>query len=51
VFGSVVTIAFQSIFGSEKHQNNVFFNLFLTVAHQNNSKKTKRINLKINIEF
>jgi hypothetical protein len=43
VFESVVTIAFQNTFCSEKHQNNVFFNLFFTVAHQNNPKTLKEL--------
>jgi hypothetical protein len=51
VFGSVVTIAFQSTFYSEKHQNNIFFNLFLTVTHQNNPKTLKELVLRKNIEF
>jgi len=41
MFGSIVTIVFQSVFYSEIHQNNFYFilkKLFLTPAHQNNSK-------------
>jgi len=49
VFGSVVAVAFQNIFRSEIHQNNIFFylkNLFLTSVDQNNLKTLKNINLK-----
>jgi hypothetical protein len=50
VFGSVVAVAFQSVFRSEMHQNNIFFlkkKLFLTSAYQNNLKTPKKnINLK-----
>jgi hypothetical protein len=44
----MVTIAFQSVFHSEMHQNNIFLSLklFLTSAHHNN-KKTKKYNLKL----
>jgi hypothetical protein len=49
VFGSVVAVAFQSVFRSEMHQNNIFKKkkLFLTSAYQNNLKTPKKnINLK-----
>jgi len=49
VFESVVAVVFQNIFYSEKHQNNIFFifkKLFLTLAHQNDLKTPKNINLK-----
>jgi len=36
-FGSVVAVAFQSVFCLEKYQNNIFF-LFLTSTHQNDTK-------------
>jgi hypothetical protein len=41
MFRSMVTIVFQSVFYSEIYQNNFYFilkKLFLTSAHQNNSK-------------
>jgi hypothetical protein len=44
MFGSVVVIAFQSVFHSEKCANNIFFiflKLFLRLAHQNNLKISK----------
>jgi hypothetical protein len=47
MFGSVVTVAFQSAFHSEMHQNDVFLflkKLFLRSTHQNDSKYTKKIN-------
>jgi hypothetical protein len=40
----MVAIAFQSVFYSEKHQNNIFFiflKLFLISAHQNDLKTSK----------
>jgi hypothetical protein len=50
VFGSVVAVVFQNIFHSKIYQNNIFFifkKLFLTSAHQNNLKISKKnINLK-----
>jgi len=50
VFGSVVAVVFQNIFHSKIYQNNIFFifkKLFLTSAHQNNQKISKKnINLK-----
>jgi hypothetical protein len=50
VFGSVVAVVFQNIFYSKIYQNNIFFifkKLFLTSAHQNNLKISKKnINLK-----
>jgi hypothetical protein len=47
LFRNMVTIAFQSVFHSEMHQNNIFLSLklFLTSAH--NNKKTKKYNLKL----
>jgi hypothetical protein len=45
VFGSVVAVAFQNVFRSEIHQNNVFFiflKSFLISAHQNDLKTPKR---------
>jgi hypothetical protein len=47
MFGSVVTVAFQSAFHSKMHQNDVFLffkKLFLRYTHQNDSKYTKKIN-------
>jgi len=47
LFGSVVVIAFQNIFRSEIHQNDIFFifkKLVLRSAHQNDSKHIKKIN-------
>jgi len=44
VFESVVVVAFQSVFHSEKYVNNVFFiflKLFLRLAHQNDLKTSK----------
>jgi hypothetical protein len=41
MFRSVVAVAYQSLFRSEIHQNNIFFifkKLFLTSSHQNNFK-------------
>ena len=41
VFGSVVAVAFQSVFHSKMYQNNIFFiflKSFLTSAHQMNLK-------------
>jgi len=49
MFGSVVTIAFQSVFHSKTHQNNIFFiflKLFLTLTHKMILKNKKNINLK-----
>jgi hypothetical protein len=48
VFGSVVSVAFQSAFHLEMHQNKffIFKKLFLISAHQNNPKILKYINLK-----
>jgi hypothetical protein len=46
MFGSVVAVAFQSVFHLKMNQNNIFFilkKLFLTSAHQNNLKTTKKI--------
>jgi hypothetical protein len=46
VFGSVIIVAFQSVFHSEMHQNIIFFiflNLFLILGHQNNSKILKKL--------
>jgi hypothetical protein len=44
VFGSVVAIVFQSVFHLKMHQNNFFFKkLFLTLAHQNDMKISKKI--------
>jgi hypothetical protein len=49
-FKSVVVIAFQSIFHSEIHQNNIFFHfkkiIFDISAYQNDLKTLKIINLK-----
>jgi hypothetical protein len=45
VFESVVGVAFQSVFHPEMYENNVFFNLFLILAHQNDLKTLKK-NLK-----
>jgi hypothetical protein len=42
VFGSVVIIAFQSVFCKTIHENNMLL-LFLILAHQNNKKKQKKI--------
>jgi hypothetical protein len=45
VFGKVVVLAFQNVFHSEMHQNNIFFifkKLFLILAHQNDSKTLKK---------
>jgi hypothetical protein len=45
VFGSVVAVAFQSVFHSEMYQNNIFFifkKLFLASAHQNDLKTLKK---------
>jgi hypothetical protein len=39
----VVAVAFQSVFHSKMHQNNVFFNLFLKSMHQNNLKHIKNL--------
>jgi hypothetical protein len=48
LFGSVVAVAFQSVFRAEMHQNDVFLffkkSLFRS-AHQNDPKHTKKINL------
>jgi hypothetical protein len=41
MFGIVIAVTFQSVFGSKMHQDNVFSflkNSFLTSAHQNNPK-------------
>jgi hypothetical protein len=42
VFGSVVMVAFQSIFCLKMHQNNIIFfilkKLFFTSTHQNDKK-------------
>jgi len=46
MFGSVVTIAFQSVFHSKTHQNNIFLKLFLTLTHKMILKNKKNINLK-----
>jgi hypothetical protein len=46
---SVVAVAFQNVFRSEIHQNNIFFyfkKIFLTLVHQNDLKTPKNINLK-----
>jgi hypothetical protein len=40
----MVAVAFQSVFHSEKYQNNIFFiflKLFLISTHQNNLKTQK----------
>jgi len=47
MFGSVVAVAFQSVFHAEMHQNDIFFiflKSFLRSAHQNNPKHIKKIN-------
>jgi len=48
LFGSLVVVAFQSVFRAEMHQNDVFFfifkKLFLRSVHQNDSKHTKNLN-------
>jgi hypothetical protein len=46
VFGSVVAVAFQSVFHLDMYQNNIFFifkKLFLTLAHQNDLKTPKKL--------
>jgi hypothetical protein len=46
VFGSVVAGAFQITFRAKMHANNIFFilkKLFLTLAHQNDPKRTNYI--------
>jgi hypothetical protein len=48
VFESVVGVAFQSVFHPEMYENNVFFNLFLILAHQNDLKTLKKIKKKLN---
>jgi hypothetical protein len=43
---SVVAVAFQITFRAEMHANDIFFiflKLFLTLAHQNDSKHTNHI--------
>lgn len=46
LFGSVVTVAFQSSFHAKMHQIDVFYFLksFLRLVHQNDPKHTKKIN-------
>jgi hypothetical protein len=47
MFGSVVAVAFQSVFHAEMHQNDIFFiflKSFLRSAHQNDPKHIKKIN-------
>ena len=49
LFGSMVAVAFQSVFHSEIYQNNIFFifkKLFLIWAYQTDLKTLKNINLK-----
>jgi hypothetical protein len=52
LFESAIDVAFQSVFYLEMHQDNIyffiFFNLFLTSAHQNDQKTPQKINLKLN---
>jgi hypothetical protein len=36
-------VGFQSAFRLEIHQNNIFFNLFLTSAHQKDKKTVRKI--------
>jgi hypothetical protein len=46
MFDSVVAVAFQITFRAEMHANDVFLffkKLFLTSAHQNNSKRINHI--------
>jgi hypothetical protein len=39
----VVAVAFQNVFHAENHQNDFFFKeLFFRLAHQNDSKYTKK---------
>jgi hypothetical protein len=49
VFGSMGTVAFQSVFHPKMYQNNIFFKkkLFLTSAHQNNLKTPKKYYFKV----
>jgi hypothetical protein len=54
VFGSVVAVVFQNIFHSKMYQNNIFFifkKLFLTSAHQNDLKISKKKFKKKNLFF
>jgi hypothetical protein len=44
MFESVITVAFQSVFHAEMHQNDIFFivfKLFLRSTHQNDPKYKK----------
>jgi hypothetical protein len=44
LFGSVIAVAFQSVFHSVMHQNNIFFifkKLFLSSAYPNDPKHKK----------
>jgi len=50
VFESVVGVAFQSVFHPEMYENNVFFNLFLILAHQNDLKTLKFFLKKIKLK-
>jgi hypothetical protein len=45
VFGSVVVVAFQSVFHSEMHQNNVFYflKIIFDISASKRSKNTKKI--------
>jgi hypothetical protein len=45
MFGSVVTVTFQSVFRVEMYQNDVFFflKLFLRSAHQKDPKHKKKL--------
>jgi hypothetical protein len=52
--GSVIAVAFQSVFYLEMHQNNIFLfkkKLFLISAYQNDLKTQKYINLKQKKKF
>ena len=43
----MVAVAFQSVFHSEMHQNNIFLSLKLFLTSAQNNKKIKKYNLKL----
>jgi len=46
MFKSVVIVAFQSVFHSEMHQNNIYYflkKIIFDVNHQNNPKNIKQL--------
>jgi hypothetical protein len=41
MFGSVVAVAFQSVFHAEMHQNDIFFHFFKIIFKISASKRSK----------